>query len=362
MYIDKRIEWIDVAKGIGILFIILGHVFNTGFLRKWIFSFHVPFFFVVAGFTFSINRGIVDFVIRKAKTLWIPYLFWSCFSIVLYSALVVIIPSFGEPLDFMNSFFVVLYGNSRPDIMKWNTPLWFLPCLFGTNICVYFIELAARNIGGPNKNFRVIIVALSWGLGIIIEKYLNMRLPLQMEEGVFMIGFVESGILFYNSEFRKRVERFATPFLALMLFVLLIIGCWISSINGFAEVRIFSYGKVSILFVLTSLLLGSACILLSFIFENSYVLQRIGKSSLTILVLHKFPVVFFQKICPVTKTLLSKPEEITGILCSVMVTAVIAIICLAADSIISNVCPIIIGNRRNIENKKVNYVKRELGR
>ena len=107
MYIDKRIEWIDVAKGIGILFIILGHVFNTGFLRKWIFSFHVPFFFVVAGFTFSINRGIVDFVIRKAKTLWIPYLFWSCFSIVLYSALVVIIPSFGEPLDFMNSFFVV---------------------------------------------------------------------------------------------------------------------------------------------------------------------------------------------------------------------------------------------------------------
>ena len=40
----KRIEWIDIARGIGIILVILGHI-GIGKIGKFIYSFHIPLFF-----------------------------------------------------------------------------------------------------------------------------------------------------------------------------------------------------------------------------------------------------------------------------------------------------------------------------
>lgn len=46
----QRISWLDIAKGIGIYFIILGHTLSDpsvpgcGTLHEYLYSFHVPFF------------------------------------------------------------------------------------------------------------------------------------------------------------------------------------------------------------------------------------------------------------------------------------------------------------------------------
>ncbi len=42
----QRIAYLDVARGIGILLVILGHIAPTGTpLRMAIYSFHIPLFF-----------------------------------------------------------------------------------------------------------------------------------------------------------------------------------------------------------------------------------------------------------------------------------------------------------------------------
>lgn len=43
---SKRIESLDIAKGFGILIVVLGHVLrpNDVFLKEFIFSFHMPLF------------------------------------------------------------------------------------------------------------------------------------------------------------------------------------------------------------------------------------------------------------------------------------------------------------------------------
>lgn len=41
----KRIEFIDVAKGITILLVIVGHTIPEGLMRTLIYSFHMPLFF-----------------------------------------------------------------------------------------------------------------------------------------------------------------------------------------------------------------------------------------------------------------------------------------------------------------------------
>ena len=39
----KRIEALDIAKGIGIILVIIGHM-SSSYLRDWIYSFHMPLF------------------------------------------------------------------------------------------------------------------------------------------------------------------------------------------------------------------------------------------------------------------------------------------------------------------------------
>lgn len=50
---SKRIEWIDIAKGIGMLLVIMGHSVGFGsFLHNLIFAFHMPLFFCFRGLYF----------------------------------------------------------------------------------------------------------------------------------------------------------------------------------------------------------------------------------------------------------------------------------------------------------------------
>lgn len=48
----KRIDWIDVAKGIGIILMVMGHTSMPDAINRWIYSFHMPLFFLLSGLLF----------------------------------------------------------------------------------------------------------------------------------------------------------------------------------------------------------------------------------------------------------------------------------------------------------------------
>lgn len=54
-YQKNRIEWIDTAKGIGIILVLLGHADFEPF-SKIIYMFHIPLFFFISGFLFHFNE------------------------------------------------------------------------------------------------------------------------------------------------------------------------------------------------------------------------------------------------------------------------------------------------------------------
>jgi fucose 4-O-acetylase-like acetyltransferase len=88
----SRLAWVDVAKGVGIILVVAGHSLDgiisagmtgaTGVLaaaQYWIYTFHMPLFFLLAGL--FIYRRVRDDTSRFLKTtatriLW-PYLLWS---------------------------------------------------------------------------------------------------------------------------------------------------------------------------------------------------------------------------------------------------------------------------------------------
>lgn len=47
----KRLDYIDYTKGFGILLVILGHIYDTSNpIKIWLYSFHMPLFFIISGF------------------------------------------------------------------------------------------------------------------------------------------------------------------------------------------------------------------------------------------------------------------------------------------------------------------------
>jgi fucose 4-O-acetylase-like acetyltransferase len=84
----KYYKDMDIARGIGIFLVVLGHSFPDSqfngsvfyaYIYKLIYSFHMPFFFVISGFfaykIYSINtlRDYGSFVYGKFKRLMVPY-------------------------------------------------------------------------------------------------------------------------------------------------------------------------------------------------------------------------------------------------------------------------------------------------
>ena len=52
--LKKRINYFDIAKGLGILLMIIGHMpIKNEYLKNFIFCFHMPLFFAISGATFA---------------------------------------------------------------------------------------------------------------------------------------------------------------------------------------------------------------------------------------------------------------------------------------------------------------------
>lgn len=151
---------LDVAKGIAILLVVLGHSFPSNIFNgketidivaKWIFdlvySFHMPVFFFVSGYLFfsSWNSKREGTIKKKACRLLIPYLAFS----VLYIPLRMLASSMANS-EFGNQYWKLFLGISP------NGGVWFLYVLFVFYMITYYF-ISKRNI----KTILVITIIVS---------------------------------------------------------------------------------------------------------------------------------------------------------------------------------------------------------
>src|SRR5829696_4262817 len=75
---SKRIEYIDIARGICILLVVMGHndfAVVSPFVYKVIYSFHMPLFFFLSGYFLNIRPGFWAFFKKRFNSLLKPYFF-----------------------------------------------------------------------------------------------------------------------------------------------------------------------------------------------------------------------------------------------------------------------------------------------
>lgn len=159
-----RVTWIDAAKGIGILAVVIGHVLGglidsplgegQLLLRQvffGIYAFHMPLFFVLSGLLVKqrVERGPRRFLKGLLPSIVLPYFIWS---VIQFSVTFVLGSLVNHPAD--NYWEVVL-------ALPWRTvgQFWFLHALF----CMHVLAAAVLPAVGAG-GLLLLAIALKGGL------------------------------------------------------------------------------------------------------------------------------------------------------------------------------------------------------
>lgn len=70
--VTQRVEFVDTARGIAMLCIVLGHL-DIHAVNLVVYTFHVPIFFLITGWFVSARQSVGAFTSRRARTLLVPY-------------------------------------------------------------------------------------------------------------------------------------------------------------------------------------------------------------------------------------------------------------------------------------------------
>lgn len=137
----KRVEWIDIAKGIGIVLVTMGHTNARHLLGDyvgwWINAFHMPLFFVMAGLCFDVNRypNFIQYLLRKLRALG-----WPFFALSVFMAVISIVLYWGTDPQWS------CWGQMRL-ILRCDSPVntfWFIETLFEVEIVFWLLARLLR--------------------------------------------------------------------------------------------------------------------------------------------------------------------------------------------------------------------------
>lgn len=275
---SKRYEWLDVAKGITILLMILGHTSVPEPVNRFIFAFHMPLFFIASGYcTNWYKNTFFQFLAHKSRTLLLPF--------IIYSTLVLLI---GVPTGQMDLMGVLKGG--------WASicyPLWFVPILF------FSLLLAKGIMAISNEKIRIIVWLSMAVLGSIL-KYKLIYLPYTLSP-VFYASF-----LLIAGTYAKKLECFIINpkwwGLVLCFIVTAIIShfwkvnmAW-NTINPVVFITIGAFAGTYMIF-------GISSVIIKYLKKSSIILSWIGKETYVILAFSSIIPSTIDVMCPMNVAL-----------------------------------------------------------
>lgn len=276
----KRIDWIDVAKGVAIILVIIGHSIEyNSEIYRFILSFHMPLFIILSGITYKIPKSkdkIKQNVKKYIKRLLIPYIFTLFVTLLLHE----ILNNDGRNfLQFMIFFLKTLFGGFGVSYIflghsfRSVGPIWFLITLFISkiifdlinyyfrnkkldfNIIIYcFLALSSIVISGVSwipLNFDLVLIFLFYlYVGFLIKKYSNILN--KYKNIIFIVSFAIWGICLgfnINIELVYRLYPFGllSVIESICASYCIIELCKIISTNVIFNKILISIGKISLI-------------------------------------------------------------------------------------------------------------------
>lgn len=288
----SRINWIDVARGIGIILVIQGHSLGAHSYRHFIYAFHMPLFFFISGLVFDYKKYSFRQTFKKsAKGILVPYVLFSLLSIALWPLQ---ISNFEWTPDFIGKQLLgIIYANSQT--LDFNLVLWFLPCLFITKILFAFLSEKIKN----TSVLVVFLIGFSL-LGYFAFLYLpDLNLPFGIESALTAVVFFGLGSI-VRTNYYERLNKVNRKKLFYILCLSIII-CLIAAAINFSlygrqiDIRLNNLGNYFVFYIgaVAGIVMTIA---ISMLIKQNRVLEYIGKNSLVLFVLHNIVFFFLTKL------------------------------------------------------------------
>jgi acyltransferase len=278
MTTSKRISWIDTIKALGIFLVVLGHLSIPASISTIIYSFHMPLFFFLSGCTFKPGSNLRVSISARMKKLILPYFF---FSIVTYIFWLSIGRHYGRDasmdVDWIIPLLGTFYGNDVGAYLIHNPPLWFLPCLFLTEVGMLLLVTALKG------RWLLIASSISLCLGFLMSATDFIRLPWGANVAPISLFFLCMGYLFSNNKYFKLSLGVGQS--VILVVVLLIILVLVSGFNTPVDLSRLKFGN-EILYLTSSLAGIGLFLILSKTAPVFAFVQYIGRNTLVIFSLH----------------------------------------------------------------------------
>lgn len=185
---NKRESYLDIAKGIGIILVIWAHTVQTDGptgmepLNLWLYSFHVPLFFIISGICFKPGVDFLTFLKKKARRCLIPYFVFGMLIV-----LVEMKTGYLYETGFMPNFIRFLKQE------RYST-VWFLATLLLASILFYFIDLICRH-----DPLIVLIVSIVLSVVFVYLDQNHIRaLYWNLDTAFIVLGFMAFGYFIKN--------------------------------------------------------------------------------------------------------------------------------------------------------------------
>ena len=280
---NKRLNYIDIAKGIGIISVVWAHTLFYGSYQISIF--HMPLFFFLSGLTFNTEKSVENITKSRFIRLYLPFLVCSIIYVPFNNYFVKLGASDKNIISSLSDYLVMII---KPFLFIQNTDMfasiWFLSCLFFSSVIVSLIYKTYTNLS-ENILSQIILAIVFWSVG-----HISNCLGL-LDSGInygynFGVIFQSVAIIILGIACKNRIsflKWYIAVIGALYIIVAKILGCGSDYRAGlYFNLYLYPLGVIGGIYLVIYL---AKCIEKT-ILCNLFI--KIGKSSLWILPIHFF--------------------------------------------------------------------------
>lgn len=230
----KRVYFLDLAKVMGAFLVVFAHLYSTDSIeRLYIYSFHLPFFFIISG-VFHNNKGFIQW--RKYfKTLLVPTFFFIFFTCAIKPIIGFCLGANPISIEIkLLKMTLKILTDGRIGVY------WFLIALFWCKVFTDVFIISSRKF----------ILCISWGVllafPLVLEQYVKLPhrflAPFLISQALMAMPFYLLGFFF-----KEKIKKLKPKWSYLILFVVsLSINIIITGYNGRVEMLFIQFGSFSV--------------------------------------------------------------------------------------------------------------------
>lgn len=231
---------------------VIGHTSIPSYLSNFIWTFHMPLFFIASGSTTNWHKSdCIGFIKRKIRTLLVPFFIYS--SVVL---LIHILQGWANFNHWISNGWI-------------SYALWFIPVLF-------FASLVTKLIYSlKNRNLTFLFVLIMVGIGGVLSLY-KIQLPWTMSSVPFATFLIVLG---------TELKRFHSIIAEAKVWYILMFFCFTAGISQFWRLDLCFNAILPILPMTIGAICGTLMVFIAsaWIEKNlkyvSIILQKVGKET-----------------------------------------------------------------------------------